>query len=52
MQLRKNFSDRSVKDIFQSEDLGCRDTCWMATERIQMRNEDASKALTGGVKRM
>lgn len=49
MQLRKNFSDGSVKDVFQAEDLGCRDTCWVATEIIQARNEDGSKALTAGV---
>lgn len=52
MQLRKNFSDGIIKIVFQSEDWGYRDTYWMATEIIQMRNEDGGKALTAGVKKL
>lgn len=39
MQLRKNLSDSSVKNVFESENLGYRDTCHMATEIIKMREK-------------
>lgn len=52
MQLRKNFSNGSVKNVFESEDLGYRDICCMATEIVKMRKKDGSKALTAGVKKL